>query len=60
MIDVPVPDVIPIDTLGAGDTWHAAFALALAEGATETEAVETANETAAKKVCRLPPLNEPT
>lgn len=60
MIDVPVPDVTPIDTLGAGDTWHAAFALALAEGATETEAIQSANETAAQKVCRLPPWDEPT
>ena len=26
-----------IDTLGAGDTWHGAFALALAEGQSERE-----------------------
>lgn len=45
-------DVDPVDTLGAGDVWHGAFALALGEGATETDAVRFANAAAAIKVTR--------
>ncbi len=41
-----------VDTLGAGDTWHGAFALALAEGATERDAVRGASAAAALKVSR--------
>lgn len=41
-----------VDTLGAGDAWHGAFALALAEGATERVAVRAASATAAIKVSR--------
>ncbi len=37
------------ETLGAGDVWHGAFALKIAEGGTEIEAVEFANATAALK-----------
>jgi len=37
------------DTLGAGDIWHGAFALALAEGMAETRAVRFANAAAALK-----------
>ena len=42
-----------VDTLGAGDIWHGAFALALAEGQTEAEGVRFANATAALK-CTKP------
>jgi sulfofructose kinase len=45
--DVPV-----VDTLGAGDVWHGAFALALAEGRDETAAVRSASAAAALKVQR--------
>ena len=38
-----------VDTLGAGDIWHGAFALRLAEGAHETEAIRFANAVAALK-----------
>jgi len=38
-----------VDTLGAGDTWHGAFAVALAEGASENEAVRFASAAAALK-----------
>lgn len=50
----PVPGmaVKTVDTLGAGDVWHGAFALALAEGAEEIAAVRFANATAALKVQR--------
>lgn len=44
--------VEPVDTLGAGDVWHGAFALALAEGAGEREAVRAAAAAAALKVSR--------
>jgi len=45
--DVPV-----VDTLGAGDVWHGAFALALAEGRDEPAAVRSASAAAALKVQR--------
>ena len=41
-----------IDTLGAGDVWHGAFALALAEGQRESSAVRFASAAAALKVQR--------
>lgn len=41
-----------VDTLGAGDVWHGAFALALGEGASEINAVRFANAAAAVKVSR--------
>ena len=37
------------DTLGAGDVWHGAFTLALAEGRKESEAIRFANAAAAIK-----------
>jgi sulfofructose kinase len=45
--EVPV-----VDTLGAGDVWHGAFALALAEGSGEAAAVRFASAAAALKVQR--------
>lgn len=45
--DVPV-----VDTLGAGDVWHGAFALAIAEGRDEAAAVRIASAAAALKVQR--------
>jgi len=45
--------VVPVvDTLGAGDVWHGAFALALAEGRDESAAVRFASAAAALKVQR--------
>lgn len=42
-----------VDTLGAGDVWHGAFALRLAEGADEVAAIRFANAVAALKcTCR--------
>ena len=41
------PRVDAVDTLGAGDVWHGAFTLRLAEGATEKMAVRFANAAAA-------------
>jgi sulfofructose kinase len=41
-----------VDTLGAGDVWHGAFALALAEGRDEASAVRFAQAAAALKVRR--------
>ena len=37
------------DTLGAGDVWHGAFSLALAEGRNESESIRFANAAAAIK-----------
>lgn len=41
-----------VDTLGAGDVWHGAFALALGEGRKEDAALRFANAAAALKVSR--------
>lgn len=49
---LPAFRVDAIDTLGAGDVFHGAFALALAEGRTEREAVRFASAAAAAK-CTL-------
>ena len=49
---VPAPEVTVVDTLGAGDVWHGAFAVALAEGMDEVRAVAFANATAALKCTR--------
>lgn len=48
----PAFAVRAVDTLGAGDVWHGAFALALAEGADELAAVRAASAAAAVKVTR--------
>ncbi len=46
---LPAHDIDAVDTLGAGDTFHGAFALALAEGRPECEALHFANAAAAIK-----------
>lgn len=48
----PAPLVHPIDTLAAGDVWHGAFTLALAEGNTIDAAARFANAAAAIKCTR--------
>ena len=50
---VPAFRVRAVDTLGAGDVWHGAFALHLAEGAGEAAAVRFANAAAALKCAEL-------
>jgi len=52
IVHSPAFRVTAVDTLGAGDVWHGAFALALAEGADETTAVRAASAAAAIKVTR--------
>jgi len=47
--NVPAFDVAAVDTLAAGDIWHGAFALRLAEGADEITSAEFANAAAALK-----------
>lgn len=49
---VPGFRVGAVDTLGAGDVWHGAFALGLAEGRDEVAATEFANAVAAIKCTR--------
>lgn len=46
---LPGFEVEVVDTLGAGDVWHGAFALALAEGKDERAAIRFASATAAIK-----------
>lgn len=50
---VPATPVDVVDTLGAGDVWHGAFALALGEGRAEPEAVAFANAAATLKCTRF-------
>lgn len=46
---IPAFPITAVDTLGAGDIWHGAFALRLAEGAEAPEAIRFANAAAALK-----------
>lgn len=50
---VPARAVAVVDTLAAGDVWHGAFALALAEGRGEVEAIGFANAAATIKCTRF-------
>jgi sulfofructose kinase len=50
---LPAFRVETVDTLGAGDTWHGALALALAEGKGEREAVRFAAAASALKCTRF-------
>ncbi len=50
---VPAFAVETVDTLGAGDVWHGAFALALAEGQGERAAIRFASAAAAIKCTRF-------
>ena len=45
--------VTVVDTLGAGDVWHGAFALALAQGEAEPSAMRFASAVAALKCTRF-------
>jgi sulfofructose kinase len=47
------PRVKAVDTLAAGDTWHGAMALALAEGRPTPVAIEFASAVAALKCTRF-------
>ena len=49
---VPAFAVTAVDTLGAGDVWHGAFALLLAEGQDERSAIRFASAAAAIKCSR--------
>ncbi len=53
VVHVPAFTVNVVDTLGAGDVWHGAFALALAERQSERQAVRFANAAAAIKCTRF-------
>lgn len=50
---VRAPRVQAVDTLGAGDVFHGAFALALADGATTMQAMHFGNAAAAIKCTRF-------
>ena len=47
--NIPTANVEVKETLGAGDVWHGAFALSLAEGKKEIDAVKFANSVASLK-----------
>ncbi|MEP6607554.1 MAG: PfkB family carbohydrate kinase [Burkholderiaceae bacterium] len=49
----PAPKVAAVDTLAAGDTWHGAFALGLAERRGLSSAIEFATAVAAMKCTRF-------
>jgi len=49
---IPAYKVVTVDTLGAGDVWHGAFAMRLGEGADEISAVRFANAVSAIKCTR--------
>ncbi len=49
----PAPQVTAVDTLAAGDVFHAAFALAIGEGKNVEQAARFANAAAALKCTRL-------
>jgi sulfofructose kinase len=51
-LHVPAPRVRAVDTLGAGDLWHGAFALALGRGMDRAAASGYANRAAALKCSR--------
>lgn len=51
--EMPGFEVDSVDTLGAGDVFHGAFALALAEGKRESEAIWFAQAAAALKTTRF-------
>lgn len=60
LTEVPAFAVSALDTLGAGDVWHGAFAFGLAEGLDETDAVLRANAVAALKTTRASGAALPT
>ena len=47
--NIPAKKITVKDTLGAGDVWHGAFALSLAEGNDEVNAIKFANSAATLK-----------
>jgi len=49
LLTVAAPTITAVDTLGAGDVWHGAFTVQLAQGADEINAVKFANVAAALK-----------
>jgi sulfofructose kinase len=48
----PAFDITPVDTLGAGDIWHGAFALAIGKGMDEPQSIRFASAAAAIKCGR--------
>ncbi len=50
---LPGHKIAVVDTLGAGDVWHGAFALALAEGQSDEKALKFASAAAALKCTRF-------
>jgi sugar/nucleoside kinase (ribokinase family) len=53
--EVPVPVVEARDTLGAGDVWHGALAVAVVREPTVSDRIRFANEVAAERVRHVGP-----
>ena len=53
LCNLPAPEIKAKDTLGAGDVWHGAFAVCLAEGKSESEAIKFSNLAAAIKCTKF-------
>lgn len=53
IVHIPAFQIEAVDTLGAGDIWHGAFALALAEGQDERGAIRFASAVAGIKCTRF-------
>ena len=53
LCNLPAPEIKAKDTLGAGDVWHGAFAVCLAEGKSEIEAIKFSNLAAAIKCTKF-------
>lgn len=52
LFEVPVCPTNAVNTLGAGDFWHAAFTLMLANGRSEVDAVHWANAAASLRIAK--------
>ena len=52
VVQSPAYSITPVDTLGAGDVWHAAFVYNLANGNNESQAIRFSNAAAAIKCTR--------
>lgn len=57
--EVPVPAVEARDTLGAGDVWHGALAVAVVREPTVSDRIRFANEVAAERVRHVGPRSWP-
>lgn len=53
-VDLPAPKVTPVDTIGAGDVFDAAYLAGIASGSTFAESIDAGIRTASRAVATLP------